>query len=127
MMAPNGSINGHIKPKNGRPAPKAQSNAGNSLKSLKQSNLAGWVNASSQATSKQLATGSSAQNLVGQKRLKCEGQDARDEKPESSRILNNLHGSTANLKDHELHQQSKRQNTDDFSPARERKISEFKL
>lgn len=97
------------------------------MKSLKQSNLAGWVNSSSQATSKQLATGSTAQNLVGQKRLKCEGQDARDEKQESSRILNNLHGSTANLKDHEHHQQSKRQNTDDFSPSREGKISEFKL
>lgn len=121
------SKNGNIKPKNGRPLPKLQSNPGNSVKSLKQSNLAGWVNNSSQATSKQLATGSTAQNLVGQKRLKCEGQDGRDEKPESSRILDNLHGSTANLKDHELHPQSKRQNTDDFSPSRERQISEFKL
>lgn len=121
------SKNGHIKQKNGRPLPKAPSNLGNSLKSLKQSNIADWVNGSSQATSKQLATGSTAQNLVGQKRLKCEGQDARDEKSESSRILNNLHGSTANLKDHDHHQQSKRQNTDDFSPSRERKISEFRL
>ena len=121
------SNNGLAKAKNGRPQPKAPANLGNSMKSLKQSNLAGWVNSSSQATSKQLATGSTAQNLVGQKRLKCEGQDSRDDKAESSRILNNLHGSTANLKDHGHHQQSKRQNTDDFSPTRERKISEFKL
>ena len=121
------SKNGHIKHKNGRNMPKASSNVGNSLKSLKQSNIADWVNGSSQATSKQLATGSTAQNLVGQKRLKCEGQDGRDEKSESSRILNNLHGSTANLKDHDHHHESKRQNTNDFSPSRERKISEFRL
>ena len=108
-----------------------------STKSMKQSNLANWVNGSSQTHLKQLDIKNSNQNLVGQKRLKCEAGPGNEQVQTTDDTAGKQpleNDSTANLKQLDYtdggHQNvNKRQNTSDLNSQHQNNhhISEFTL